>query len=108
MFRPVSAAILLALLHTAPTVHAQSMLVDAPAGLSAEVYSSSAVEIFWLRTQGAVLYTVTRDGEQLVQVDTGTFTSFIAINALPSDRGGNTFFEWSRFSESLPLFNPEF
>jgi len=65
MFRPVSVAILLALLHTAPTVHAQSMLVDAPAGLSAEVYSSSAVEIFWLRTQGEVFYTVTRDGELL-------------------------------------------
>ena len=61
------------LLSTAPLAHAQEQTLQPPANLSAETYSSSAVEVFWSRTQGAVAYIVRRDNELLEQIDGTSF-----------------------------------
>lgn len=75
MLRILSVISVIAALSTAPVTHAQEQTLQPPTDLSAETYSSSAVEVFWSRTQGAVGYTVTRDDQLLDQI------------------GGNSFFE---------------
>lgn len=73
MFHPLSVISILALLSTAPLVHAQQLSLQPPAGLSAATYSSSAVEVFWIRTEGAVEYTVSRGNDLLELIDGTSF-----------------------------------
>lgn len=44
---------------------AQESSIQAPAGLTSTTYSSTAVELFWSRVDGAVSYTIARDGQML-------------------------------------------
>ena len=64
---------ILALLSTAPFVHAQQVVVQSPANLTSETYSSSAVEVFWSRTTGAVEYSVSRGNSVFELIDGTSF-----------------------------------
>lgn len=73
MRRNLPAISVLVLLSTAPFVYAQQLSILPPTDLSSETYSSSAVEVFWSRTAGAVEYTVSRDNELLDLINGTSF-----------------------------------
>jgi len=81
MIRLLPTTALLALLFTAPVLHAQESTPAPPAGLTSEIYSSSAVEIFWERSFTVSNYIVVRDGVELART---SGTSFFEEGLIPN------------------------